>query len=53
MNIIEDDEFFSAVGQDWHTDCFRYDFFFITRLLSLKCATVMKSYRMLNETGAF
>ncbi|XP_071527349.1 LIM domain kinase 1 isoform X2 [Panulirus ornatus] len=23
MNIIEDDEFFSAVGQDWHTDCFR------------------------------
>ncbi|XP_069999971.1 LIM domain kinase 1 isoform X1 [Penaeus vannamei] len=23
MNVIEDDEFFSALGQDWHTDCFR------------------------------
>ncbi|KAK3865597.1 hypothetical protein Pcinc_028808 [Petrolisthes cinctipes] len=23
MNLIDDDEFFSAVGQDWHTDCFR------------------------------
>lgn len=23
MNLIDDDEFFSALGQDWHTDCFR------------------------------
>ncbi|XP_063886254.1 LIM domain kinase 1-like isoform X2 [Scylla paramamosain] len=23
MNIIDEDEFFSALGQDWHTDCFR------------------------------
>ena len=23
MNLIDDDEFFSAVGQDWHTECFR------------------------------
>ncbi|CAL4085468.1 unnamed protein product, partial [Meganyctiphanes norvegica] len=23
MNLIEEDEFFSALGKDWHTDCFR------------------------------
>ncbi|XP_045600504.1 LIM domain kinase 1 isoform X2 [Procambarus clarkii] len=23
MNVIDEDEFFSALGQDWHTDCFR------------------------------
>ncbi|XP_076058385.1 LIM domain kinase 1 isoform X2 [Oratosquilla oratoria] len=23
MNVIDDDEFFSALSQDWHTDCFR------------------------------
>ncbi|RXG71861.1 hypothetical protein Avbf_01368, partial [Armadillidium vulgare] len=24
MNLIEEEEFFSALGKDWHTECFRY-----------------------------
>lgn len=23
MNIIDEDEFISALGQEWHTECFR------------------------------
>ena len=37
LNILDEEECISALGQDWHLDCFRYLHFSLTIVISSNC----------------